>query len=266
MQDITDHPYSAHSRRPTQCRICKAPAGMHATCTDAFQGLWKSLRYPLVTDRFQGYSARTLGVLTAIAAQGGNVDSWDLGNRGWHKTAVSILIKDMILIELNPDTHPRQYTLSEAGRQVCAWHGIEITAQDGPAAPDTSTAPEVPTLPGAITTITGTLTVGTPFTITNDDTDGAPVTRVVESIVGDTYLTRRTDGTGLVNLSAKWLGIWLMNGELTIGTPVPAGDDAWKRAESEIWAGTGTVVRTRPRSFRKVKNTRSSRARRGGAR
>lgn len=203
MQDITDHPYSAHSRRPTQCRICKAPAGMHATCADAFQGLWKSLRYPLVTDRFQGYSARTLGVLTAIAAQGGNVDSWDLGNRGWHKTAVSILIKDMILIELNPDTHPRQYTLSEAGRQVCAWHGIEITAQDGPEAPDS----------------------------VNDDHDAA-------------------------------MDAWAAS-LVAIVAPV---DDAWKRAESEIWAGTGTVVRTRPRSFRKVKNTRSSRARRGGAR
>jgi hypothetical protein len=225
VMDITDHPYSAHSRRPAQCRICKAPAGMHDASEHSHRSLWKSLRYPLVTDRFQGYSARTLGVLTAIAALGGNVDSWDLRNRGWHKTAVSILIKDMIIIELNPDTHPRQYTLSEAGRQVCAWHGIEITAQDGPAAPDS----------------------------VNDDHDTAMDAWAV-SVAG--RVARYAKRHHLSDAQAEFMITELT---ATLG-------DTWKRAESEIWAGTGTDVRTRPGSFRKIKNTRSNRARRGGAR
>jgi hypothetical protein len=222
--DITDHGFESHSRRPSECRICKAPAGMHATCADAFQGLWKSLRYPLVTDRFQGYSARTLGVLTAIAAQGGNVDSWDLGNRGWHKTAVSILIKDMIIIELNPDTHPRQYTLSEAGRQVCAWHGIEITQ------------------------------VQAPETVTDVITEDADTT-----VTGTTVAERVARYAKRHHLSDAQAEFMITELTATLG-------DAWKRAESEIWAGTGTDVRTRPGSFRKIKNTRSNRARRGGAR
>lgn len=234
MQDITDHPYSAHSRRPAQCRICKAPAGMHSASEASHMSLWKSLRYPLVTDRFQGYSARTLGVLTSIAAQGGDVDSWDLNNRGWHKTAVAILIKDLIIVELNPDTHPGQYTLSEAGRQVCAWHGIEITTPDVPV-------------------------VETPA----DTYMICPACRgVIIELVSDMD-GEASCGCGYQFITAEDIMSAMVPAQCAT---IPETDDTWTRAESAIWEGTGTVVRTRPRSFRKVKNTRSSRARRGGAR
>ena len=233
MQDITSHGFESHSRRPADCRVCKMPAGRHATCTDAYQGLWKSLRNPLVTPRIEGYSTRTLGVLMAVATLGGKVDAWDRSSRGWHKTAVAILDKDGLMVQVNPGELPERYELTETGVQACRWHGIEIT-QIVEVTPVTSTTAESLALLEAIAE--GTANPWGPC----GPCDGT-----------EAPMARKAHPCGL------------MPAEVTEGTALV--DGPWRAMERDIWGGTEAIVRTRPRSFRKVKNTRSSRARRGGA-
>ncbi len=219
--DITDHGFESHSRRPADCRVCKMPAGRHATCTDAYQGLWKSLRNPLVTPRIEGYSTRTLGVLMAVATLGGKVDAWDRSSRGWHKTAVAILDRDGLMVQVNPGELPERYELTETGIQACRWHGFAILD-----APETV----------EITPVTST---------------------TAESLA---LLEAIAEGT-----ANPWGPCGPCDG--TDGTEGMAlAEGPWRAMETDTWGGTDTIVRTRPRSFRKVKNTRSSRARRGGAR
>ena len=267
VKDITSHGFESHSRRPSECRICKMPAGQHATCTDAYQGLWRSLRNPLVTARIESYGTRTLGVLMAIATLGGKVDSWDRGNRGWHRTAVAILDKDGLMVQVNPGESPARYELTETGVQACRWHGIAIL--DAPetveVTPVTSTTAESLALLDAITDATPD---PVPAVVAGDtvyrDRDGAQ--GIVLDVIADVITVEYGNGCVREGTVLEFLAIGF---EIISAAEVAEGqalaDGPWRAMETAIWGSTDTV-RTHPRSFRKIKNTRSSRARRGGAR
>lgn len=127
---VSEHGFSGHSRRPMECRLCGKLAEVHATTTDeaSSRHMWVKARTPLVTDHVKGWGARTANVLKAIAELGGSVDAWDLGSgRGWHKTAVRMILESGVLIRTNTGELAPTYTLSDMGRQACEWHGFKIT-------------------------------------------------------------------------------------------------------------------------------------------
>lgn len=299
VNEVTGHGFSSHSRRPSECRVCKLPAARHtyAEVSEAHSvSIWRTMRNPLVTDRIQGYSDRTLNVLRHIADLGGVFDAWDRGNRGWHKTAVSILEKDGLFVRTNDGEAPGRYALTEAGRQACAWHGFEPT-QDEPldiptdaemseiiaehdAAMDAWAAPLLTaTAPARITDTADRLLdasdiaediaqqwceAGSPR-----DAQGRPL---IEGSKPEADDIARSEDNGCAEASmcdddeCGACAHCRMLATVTEETVTDVFAQAMAESEREIWAGTGTMIEVTPkvRTFRKVKNTRSARRRRGG--
>lgn len=80
-------------------------------------------------------------------------------------------------------------------------------------------ADELSQLDASVATVVGTVAVGSLLTVTNDRTNGQPVTYRVESITDDTYQVFNIADRMTASLSARALGAYLLNGELSIEYP-----------------------------------------------